>query len=95
MAKMPTARSEMSAGVIDGRIYIAGGWGNGFAQSTALEIYDPATDSWMNGADLPFHLNHHATAVYDNDLYIFGPDAVALRYDPATESWTETRCYAR
>ena len=86
---MPTSRSEMSAGVIDGRIYIPGGWGNGFDESTALEMYDPATDSWETLAELPFHLNHHATAVYNNALYIFGPEATALRYDPTTDSWEE------
>ena len=89
MAKMPTARSEMSAGVIDGRIYVPGGWGNGYDQSIALEMYDPATDSWTQLADLPFHVNHHATAVYNNALYVFGPDDIALRYDPAADSWAE------
>ncbi len=89
MARMPTSRSEMSAGVIDGRIYVPGGWGNGFDQSIALEMYDPATDTWTKLADLPFHVNHHATAVYNSALYVFGPDAVALRYDPATDTWEE------
>lgn len=86
---MPSSRSEMSAGVIDGRIYVPGGWGNGFSQSTALEMYDPATDSWTRLADLPFHVNHHATAVYQNALYVFGPEDTALRYDPASDAWTE------
>lgn len=86
---MPTARSEMSAGVIDDRIFVPGGWGNGFDQSTALEMYDPATDAWTKLADLPFHVNHHATAVYNNALYVFGPEAAALRYDPAADSWEE------
>jgi non-specific serine/threonine protein kinase len=87
VAKMPSARSEMSAGVIDGRIYVPGGWGNGYDQSIALEMYDPATDSWTRLADLPFHVNHHATAVYNDALYVFGPEAAALRYDPAANAW--------
>lgn len=86
---MPSSRSEMSAGVINGRIYVPGGWGNGFSQSTALEMYDPATDSWTRLADLPFHVNHHATAVYQNALYVFGPEDTALRYDPLSDAWTE------
>lgn len=86
---MPSARSEMSAGVIDGRIYVPGGWGNGYDQSTVLEMYDPATDTWTKLADLPFHVNHHATAVYNNALYIFGPEAAALRYEPTTNTWEE------
>lgn len=86
---MPSSRSEMSAGVIDGRIYVPGGWTNSFGQSTALEMYDPATDSWTKLADLPFHVNHHATAVYQNALYVFGPEDSTLRYDPASDTWQE------
>ncbi|MBK8902142.1 MAG: hypothetical protein IPM53_13235 [Anaerolineaceae bacterium] len=89
VARMPSSRSEMSAGVIDGRIYVPGGWTNGFGQSTALEMYDPATDTWTRLADLPFHVNHHATAVYQNALYVFGPEDTALRYDPASDTWQE------
>lgn len=77
----------MSAGVINGRLYVAGGWGNGYDQSTALEMYDPATDTWTRLADLPFHLNHHGTAVFNGSLYVFGPEASALRYDPAADAW--------
>lgn len=86
---MPSARSEMSAGVIDGRIYVPGGWGNGYSQSTALEMYDPVSDTWTELANLPFHVNHQATAVYQNALYVFGPEDSALRYDPASDTWTE------
>ena len=89
LAKMPTSRSEMSGEVIDGRIYVPGGWGNGYSQSTVLEIYDPTTNSWTRGADLPVHVNHHATAVYHNDLYVFSPEAIALRYDPLADVWQE------
>ena len=89
LAKMPTSRSEMSAGVIDGRIYVPGGWDNGYAQTTVLEVYDPANDTWSTAADLPYHVNHHATAVYNNALYVFGPEAASLRYDPTTNTWEE------
>jgi non-specific serine/threonine protein kinase len=79
----------MSAGLIDGRIYVPGGWSNGYGQSTALEMYDPATDTWTGLAELPFHVNHHATAVYNSTLYVFGPEATPLRYNPATDAWEE------
>jgi Kelch motif len=44
-APMPTARSELAAAALDGRIYVAGGiarWGT----TAAFEAYEPARDRW-------------------------------------------------
>ena len=49
---MPTARSELAAAALDGRIYVAGGiaqWGT----TAAFEAYDPATDRWEELPPLP------------------------------------------
>ena len=49
LAKMPTARSGLTSGVYQGRIYVAGGeWQNAEQQTTyrVFEAYDPATNSW-------------------------------------------------
>jgi N-acetylneuraminic acid mutarotase len=42
---MPTPRSSLAVGVVDGRLYAVGGWEGG--PSLTVEAYDPATDSWM------------------------------------------------
>jgi hypothetical protein len=44
-ALMSTARWNAAAGVINGKLYAAGGW-NGTTTFVTLEVYDPATNSW-------------------------------------------------
>src|SRR5438093_10596080 len=68
-APMPTARSAGGTGVIDGKIYVAGGrppHGNDFA------VYDPAADRWNVLPDLPTQRNHLAVAAIGGRLYVAG-----------------------
>ncbi len=93
LAKMPTARSEMGAVYLDGRIYVPGGFGNNFQREAELvfEVYDIATDSWERLANIPLErANHHATAVYEGQIYLFSDwnGGQTLRYDPAADEWT-------
>src|SRR3712207_9237684 len=93
-APMPTARSGGGAGVIDGKIYVAGGrppHGHDFA------VYDPRTDEWTVLPDLPTQRNHLAVAAIDGKLYVAGgrvgqgrgSEMVALLgvYEPRSKSW--------
>lgn len=92
LSSMLVPRSEMPALALDGRIYVSGGFGNGFNQADGqvLEAYDIAVDSWIRLAEIPFSVNHHGMAKYDGLLYLF-PDQKkpVLRYDPALDIWTE------
>jgi N-acetylneuraminic acid mutarotase len=94
-APMPTARSGGGAGVIDGKIYVAGGRpprGNDFA------VYDPATDAWTVLPNLPTARNHLAVEAIGGKLYVAGgrfdagvggPMTAKLEvFDPATGAWT-------
>jgi N-acetylneuraminic acid mutarotase len=94
-APMPTARSAMAAGVIDGRIYVAGGRpprGHDFA------VYDPGADTWTVLPDLPTARNHLAAAAIGGKLYVAGGrfgagvgsemTAALEVYDPASGAWT-------
>jgi N-acetylneuraminic acid mutarotase len=93
-APMPTARSGGGAGVIDGRIYVAGGRpprGNDFA------VYDPAADRWTVLPSLPTGRNHLAVDAIGGRLYVAGgrfddvgsPMTGALEiFDPAANAWT-------
>ncbi|MBI3971961.1 MAG: kelch-like protein [Chloroflexi bacterium] len=93
-APMPTARSAMAVGVIDGRIYVAGGRpprGNDFA------IYDPAADAWTVLPVLPTARNHLAAAAIGGKLYVAGGrfgggvgsemTAALEIFDPQTNTW--------
>ncbi len=93
-ASMPTGRSAAGAGVVDGKIYVAGGrppHGHDFA------VYDPAADAWTILPDLPTERNHLAMGAIGGKLYVaggrFGPgfnseltDVVEV-YDPASGTW--------
>ena len=94
-APMPTARSGGGAGVIDGKIYVAGGRpprGHDFA------VYDPRADEWTVLPDLPTQRNHLGVAAIGERLYVAGgrfgggvgsdmTDALEVS-DPRTNSWT-------
>ena len=90
---MPTARSEMPAVELDGKIYVPGGFGGGHV----LEAYDPATDIWIELARLPEGRHHLMAASLRGRLYLFGGGAGlsfdstdrAWVYDPAADSWTD------
>ena len=71
-AEMPTARTEVTAAVRDGKVYVIGGL-DGFARTVAtVEVYDTATDDWRSAPDLP-EARHHAVAVTVGDtLYVIG-----------------------
>jgi N-acetylneuraminic acid mutarotase len=99
-AKDPVLRSESSAGVINNKIYVAEGWGGQFGSdsnspTSALEIYDPVTDSWTAGASSLIARGLSATAVIDGKLYIAGGTAAQYVnfdnleiYDSVTNTWS-------
>ena len=56
---------------MDGRIWVAGGL-TASDSSTRVEAYDPATDRWTAGPDLPVPLHHLAVVAYRGELVVVG-----------------------
>lgn len=90
------ARSGLGAGVIDGKIYAAGGYilGNGVVSQKTAEVFDPETNEWTSLPDMPDTRHGISAAMLDNKLYVFGglPVAVSTHtfvFDPASETWSE------
>ena len=50
---MPTARQEIPHAVLDGKIYIPGGFTSSGSATNIVEVYDPATDDWSTAPPLP------------------------------------------
>ncbi len=76
-ASMPTPRADLSAGVVDGKIYLIGGKqyipsDPYYKESDANEVYDPATDSWSNKTAVPIATFGYGSGVIDNKIYIIG-----------------------
>ena len=94
--EMPTKRATFATGVIDGKIYAVGGWkvwADPRSSLATLEIYDPATDTWEKGPDMPTPRGGLVAAVVDGVLYAItggqirqGLPAVEV-YDPAIGTW--------
>jgi len=82
-----------AVGVINDRIYVAGGNGPNMNQ-TELEVYDPAANTWTQLASMSVPRNHTAGGAINGKFYVVGgrpgdTAASALEvYDPATNIWT-------
>ena len=92
---MPAARYGMSVGVIAGKIYVAGGFANGYRPSASLFVYDPASDTWTRKRDMPEASRGGTAGVIGGKLYVVTFNRIweavphFFRYDPTTDSWTK------
>lgn len=99
-ASMPTPRSMLGVGVVNGIIYAVGG-ASGAQQYRIVEAYNPATDSWTKKSDMPSHtpsgMSYGRAAlsvgVVNDMLYAVGgffvyqeTDMVDV-YDPSRDLW--------
>ena len=89
----------------DGRVLVVGGngpgWPNVVPTLDAVEILDPATETWSAAAPLPFGRARHAATLlhdgrvlvsggaFENGLSGRGIDSRSLIYDPGVDQWTE------
>jgi N-acetylneuraminic acid mutarotase len=83
----------MTAVTIDGKIYVAGGWGPDGRMTQTLYVYTPATDTWTRGADMPVAGASDVADVIGGKLYVLVGclDCTSqrlYRYDPATDTWS-------
>jgi len=96
---MPTARFELQANVVNGKIYLIGGYVpelSAFPNATSSlnEVYDPATDSWTTKAPIPVATRDYPSAVVDNKIYVIGGLSSSPKsnlnqiYDPETDTWS-------
>jgi N-acetylneuraminic acid mutarotase len=103
-ADMPTKRAGLSTSVVNGKIYAIGGWipwrDVGKVLKT-VEVYDPATDTWAKGADMPMRRCWHSASAVKGKIYAIGGMIVTgVRwamvsevevYNPAADRWTKKR----
>ena len=76
-ARMPIARSALGYGVVNGRIYVAGGEFQDphmMATFREVEAYDPATNSWSILPPMPVSRHGLAGGAIDNHLIFVGGD---------------------
>ncbi|MGG0939846.1 kelch repeat-containing protein [Brevibacillus centrosporus] len=90
-AKTPPAYERFGhvSGVIDGKIYTAGGY-NGTVQQAYTLVYDPALDTWTTKATMPAGAYDAAGAVANGKLYHIGGNGsttTVYEYDPIANVW--------
>ena len=98
IAPMPQAQVEAGAALLDGRIFVMGGWANESAPWAETQVYDPAGNSWSVGVPMPEAIHHHGVVAVGGKIYVIGgfgkkfserePLASVRIFDPATKTWT-------
>ena len=83
---MPTARSELSSAVLEGRIYVGGGIAQ-LGTTTAFEAYDPLADAWEELPPLAEDLHHLAAAATAGRVYITGGYADIAFSEKSPRAW--------
>lgn len=70
----PVPAKDQLAEVIDGKLYVMGGisYAGGRQTFNDLQIYDPATNTWAAGTDLPTKIFAAQTTVIGGKIYLSG-----------------------
>jgi N-acetylneuraminic acid mutarotase len=94
-ADMSTARSLLAACVVDGKVYAIGGGRPSAVLYSAVEQYDPATDTWTSKTDMPTPRTTFGLSVVNGKIYAIGGGAsggalvsIVEEYDPVADTWT-------
>jgi N-acetylneuraminic acid mutarotase len=96
-APMPAGLHHVGIGVVDGRLYIIGGYSRSglsvWNPVATVYTYDPATDSWIERAPMPTPRGALSVAEHEGKLYAIGGydrkanNAQVEVYDPARNVW--------
>ena len=104
LADMPTPRLQSGAAVVNGKIYVVGGFswigipGVDTKMLKVVEVYDPQTDTWRRKQDMSTPRRQFGTGVVDGKIYAIGgwnpfeePQRLDLveAYDPVSDTWAK------
>ena len=94
---MPTIQVESGATLLDGKIFMMGGWADQDAPYNKVQIYDIAKNAWSEGVPLPEAPHHEGVVVVNGRIYVVGgftepfpkrePIDHVWMFDPATGKW--------
>ena len=94
-AKMLSPRYNHRISVVNGKIYVIGGWNERKALSS-IEMYDPTLNRWERKADMPAALLAHSASVVNDRIYVIGgfkdaktTVATVYEYTPELNMWAQ------
>ena len=105
---MPVSRISFDLGVMAGKVYLIGGstgFGAGHEKRTdRVDVYEPATDTWGKGRNMPTRRDAPDVEVVNNRIYAIGgagwpqvgnrggPDLKVIEeYTPKTHRWRKKK----
>ena len=95
VADMPTPRADARTAVVNGTIYVFGGYsgidnrGENFKFLDIVEAYNPETDTWVRKEDMPFPCINFGIGVVAGQVYIIGGLADFNKGVPNSLEWTD------
>ncbi len=104
LTDMPTPRLSSEAAVVDGKIYVTGGFswigipGVDIKMLNVVEMYDPQTDTWSRRQDMSTPRRYFGTGMVDGKIYAIGgenrfeePQRLNQMevYDPISDTWAK------
>lgn len=94
---MPQRREEGANAVLNGRLYVFGGfYDHTFNGTGRVDAYNPSTNSWQQRASMPEAITHAASLTINGEAWLFGgyvgkdPGPATKRvyiYNPNSNSW--------
>ena len=76
IGEMPAAKSSHTASVVNGKIYVMGGFfrgaGRDFRYFSTIDIYHPETGRWTQKSKMPVGKSGHTAEVVKGKIYVFG-----------------------
>ena len=92
---LPTARQEVGAAALGGKLYCGGGLLSNRTTTATVEVFDPATAGWSRILNMPTPLHHFGMAAAGGKLYAIGGyrtsfsgRAECYAWNPATAAWS-------
>ena len=92
----PTERHENGFVAYNGKLYMLGG-----RNLKRVQVYDPNTNRWSDGAFPPFQMHHFQAVVFNDLIYVIGAYTGTCcsdengvshvwTYNPQTDSWAQS-----
>ena len=90
----PITRTENSAALLDGKIYVLGGF-TPKGTTTRVDVWNPTSNNWSIANPLPQALHHTTAVVVNGKIYVIGgfksgfwkPVNTTYEYDPDLQRW--------
>jgi len=92
IAPRPQSGHHHAAQALGGKLYLIGG---GAGAEGMVQIYDPESNNWSLGADMPWPASSTGSCVINGEIYVAGGSVPGVgsvdnvaKYNPGEDSWT-------